>query len=339
MTPLRLSRRWSALLCAAAGLLASRCSCGSAVENDEELLDDNQLLQVDEDEVSRLRVFHVALWEVAGDVDVNGRLDEKDVALARKLVSQPQKKVPCAEVADLNYDGVVDQQDVALLERVTANGGPSALTLIPPGNDCRRRGTDIATRHGSPGDHVPLLFFGKFGLSPPASVRVLLGPGTLRRSDAQLHWVDVDPAAPPGSRIEFEISTSHQVYLLALNVVDRELVASTQNARLAVDAGGDGGGGGTDAGVADAGLDGGEDGGTGGGTDAGVDGGVDAGQDAGTDGGTDGGMDGGTDGGTCPQRRKGCDALLIELKYEMVHARARRHGTAPQGNRLRDARL
>jgi hypothetical protein len=70
-----------------------------------------------------------------------------------------------------------------------------------------------------------------------------------------------------------------------------------------------------DAGVPDGGLDAGEAGGPDGGSDAGVDGGVDAGQDAGTDGGTDGGMDGGTDGG-CPQRGEGCDALLIELKYE-----------------------
>jgi hypothetical protein len=284
-------------------LLASRCGCSSPVENDE-LLEDQQVMNVDDDEISRLRAFHVALWEVVGDVNANGRLDEGDVALARNLASRPEKNVPCAELADLNYDDVVDQQDVALLEQVTGSGGPTALALVPPGNNCTRRGTDIATRHAIPGDHVPILFFRKFGISHSASVRVLSGPGTLRKSDEQLYWVDVDPAALPDSRIELEISTRHEVYLLALNVLDSAgalLVAPGRSALLA---------------EVDAGEDGGADGGTDGGIDAGIDGGVDAGQDAGTDGGTDGGMDGGTDGGTCPQRRRGCDALLVELKYE-----------------------
>lgn len=52
MTRVRRSFRLNALLCTTAGLLASRCSCFSPVENDEPL-EDQQILRVDDDEISR----------------------------------------------------------------------------------------------------------------------------------------------------------------------------------------------------------------------------------------------------------------------------------------------
>jgi len=300
----------SLLASAVTGLFAAGCSCAGPAQDDDDLLAGQDRL-VDDDEISRLRVFHVALWQVAGDVDGNGRLDKRDADIVKKLAARPERKVPCAEVADVNYDGVVDQQDVAFLEKVTSRRDHVPARLIPPGNNCARRGTDIATRQGVPGDQVPILLFAQLGLSTPASIRVVSGPGTLRSGDAQLFWVDVDPAAPVGSRIEIEISTKEQLYLLAVSVVElgSGLLTGTAAARLAEeDAGEDGG--------IDAGVDAGADAGTDGGLDAGADGGVDAGTDAGTDGGTDGGPDGGPDAGSCPQRGKGCDALLVELKYE-----------------------
>src|SRR5262249_24149168 len=101
--------------------------------------------------------FQVSLYQALGDVDVAGRIGAADVQLIRELSSGRRTAVPCADAADVNFDGALDEQDAALLEGVLSQGEGSALVLVPPGRRCTRRGTDIATRDGIAGDHVPVL--------------------------------------------------------------------------------------------------------------------------------------------------------------------------------------
>ena len=333
--------KYPILALAASIAIASGCSCGGPTDqiglSGEELTSD-----LTAREISRMMTFHVSLLQTLGDVNSDGRVDRTDLELVRELISGRRDSLPCEDGADLNYDGAIDGQDVALLQAVLDQGGLGALVLVPARNRCTRRATDIATRHGFAGDHVPVLFFRRLGTSTPAGFRVLSGPGTIRREEAQLHWVDIDPTAAVGDRVELEVATPQQKYQFVIEVLERRGLArgmreptTTEEAESdspssdlpsspssrgpvgAADAGIDGGfDAGTDAGRdggADAGLDAGHDAGSDGGVDAGIDGGSDAGRDGGTDGGMDGGRDGGDD---CPQRGRGCDALVVELIYE-----------------------
>ena len=329
------------LVVAAAASIAivNGCSCGGPTDqigtSSEEVTS-----ELTAREISRMMTFHVSLQQALGDVNGDGRVDRTDLELVRELISGRRATVPCEDAADLNYDGVIDDRDAALLQAVLDQGGLGALVLVPARNRCTRRATDLATRHGFAGDHVPVLFFRQLGTSRPATFRVLSGPGSIRREQAQLHWVDIDPAAAVGARIELEVTTHQQKYQFVIEVLERrglargmrepptteepdsdstqsDLAPSSPGPLGAADAGIDGGlDAGRDAG-ADAGLDAGTDAGLDAGTDGGLDGGMDGGSDAGRDGGTDGGMDGGRDGGDdCPQRGQGCDSLIVELIYE-----------------------
>jgi hypothetical protein len=318
----------------AALAIASGCSCGRPEADPFGTSQEEVQTQVSSEEKVRMAAFQVSLYQALGDVNVDGRIDATDVQLIRELASGRRTVVPCADAADVNFDGVVNEQDAELLQAALDQGGVSALVLVPPGRRCNRRGTDIATRDGFAGDHVPVLFLRDLGISREATLRVLSGPGTLRQAESQLHWVDIHADAAIGDRIDLEVATRQQHYRFTIEVLDPSIRPvgvldfsgdeSLEGTGALLDGGTDGGSPGMDAGHdagTDAGTDAGVDAGTDAGTDAGVDagsgGGRDGGVDAGMDGGTDGGPDGGPDGGTdCPQRRKGCDALIVDLMYE-----------------------
>jgi|GEM_PF-4448314 len=301
-------------IASAALAIASGCSCGGRPAEVDVLGTSQEELraQVSSEEKVRMAAFQVSLYQALGDVNVDGRIDARDVQLIRELASGRRTTVPCADAADLNFDGRVTEADAALLQIALDQGGVSALVLVPPRRHCSRRGTDIGTRDGFAGDHVPVLFLRDLGTSREVTMRVLSGPGTLRQAEPQLHWVDIRPDAAIGDRIDLEVATRHQNYRFTIEVLDPSVrpvgaidfseQPELQGAGALLYGGSDGGS------PADAGHDAGTPG-----TDAGVDGGTDGGRDGGVDGGPDGGPDGGTD---CPQRGKGCDALIVELMYE-----------------------
>jgi len=320
MKPTRLT------LAAAALAIASGCSCGRPETDSLGTSQEEVQVQVSSEEKVRMAALQVSLYQALGDVNVDGRIDARDVQLIRELASGRRTTVPCADAADVNFDGVVNEQDAALLQAALDQGGVSALVLVPPRRQCTRRGTDIATRDGFAGDHVPVLFLRNLVTSREATLSVLSGPGTLRQAEPQLHWVDIRPDAAIGDRIDLEVATRQQHYRFTIEVLDPSIrpvgvidfggEEQLQGAGAPPEGATDGGSPGMDAGH-EVGMDAGTDAGIDAGTDVGMDAGSDGGRDGGVDAGTDGGPDGGPDGGTdCPQRGKGCDALIVDLMYE-----------------------
>ena len=59
---------------------------------------------------------------VLGDVNEDGRIDQKDLALVRQLAKQPRptlptKTIPCPAAGDLDQDGTISVRDVAALTK------------------------------------------------------------------------------------------------------------------------------------------------------------------------------------------------------------------------------
>lgn len=149
---------------------------------------------------------------ILGDLNEDGEVDQKDLALLREYVSHGKNAgISCLAAADLDDNGIVNAKDTVIIEDVLSRGTVKAPALSAHGRlGCDFKQFFIAARpQGRPGDNVPIHFLDGVSNSQNSKVIVTAGPATVAPArDGFLVRIATD--APSDSIITVSITLASQ---------------------------------------------------------------------------------------------------------------------------------
>lgn len=148
---------------------------------------------------------------VLGDLNEDGKVDQEDLKLLRSHIAHADGAgISCLAAADLDDNGSISAKDVAVLEQILARGP----VLVPALSSHSRLGCDfknffIAARpEARAGGAAPIHFLDTRFNTQNSSVAMSAGPATVAR-EGGAYVVQVAKNAPGGSIITVSITLAN----------------------------------------------------------------------------------------------------------------------------------
>ena len=158
---------------------------------------------------------------VLGDLNEDGKVDQEDLKLLRAYVAHAGGSgISCLAAADLDDNGSISSKDVAVLEQILAKGVVKAPALSAHSRlGCDFKNFFIAARpQGIPGGAVPIHFLDPSFTTQNSSVALAAGPATVAKASGA-YVVQVAKNAPSGSIITVSITLANsQKYSYSFSV-------------------------------------------------------------------------------------------------------------------------
>lgn len=145
---------------------------------------------------------------VLGDLNEDGAVDQEDLKLLRAYIAHKAGAgVSCLAAADLDDNGSVNDKDVAVLEQVLSKGVVQSPPLSPHSRlGCDFRNFFIAARpQAKAGGDVPIHFLDTGVNAQNSSVVLTAGPATVVQVKGA-YVVHVAPTAPSGAIVSVVIT-------------------------------------------------------------------------------------------------------------------------------------
>lgn len=149
---------------------------------------------------------------VLGDVDEDGKFDRKDRILIKQLAQgKMPSAVTCPAAADLNLDGRIDMKDLALADKMLRFNPVRIPALYAPYKlPCKFNHFFIASRADAhPGDVNTIYFLDAHLTASNTTVKVISGPATVNpTANGHGYVMQISSTAQLESMITILIETS-----------------------------------------------------------------------------------------------------------------------------------
>ena len=168
---------------------------------------------------------------VLGDLNEDGRVDQKDRDLLAKIVAAPAGSPPpaaatCIAAGDLDFNRVIDERDLKRLEGWLDGGHPLKVPALgfQPSLPCDFKHLLVALLLDAPlGTPVPIRFLEPGVSAKNAKVSIQSGPATVR-PDGRGYLVETTSLAKPGDVVAILIRLpKNRDYLYSYQIEPRPI--------------------------------------------------------------------------------------------------------------------